>query len=806
MDAQAEGPESGAGTVDWDRRLGPHGEPGTPGPALDAIAGLGAAAFATVVLWSLPGFLGLPPGTPIAAAVATGGLFAYVVAGPHTGPPAVRRGVPLALLAAVAVLGLAAVLLPGPGLVAARVAGTVVAGFTAWGTKGVLSGPAAWMTAWAAGWLVGLPVFHTARRGRPTIALLLGFALLVFEWEFVDGATVRLFWPLTGVALFWLAADRARETARGSEVGVGAPTPWTAFGMAGLAGLAVLGSLLLLPRQGGPANLGALGIWIDRLPVIGTLEKSTREGSLGYATGAGRGNGGQGGAGGTAVGPSRTGGFSLSQTGFGGSTAVLGGPVHPNRSVALWVSVPPGGHPPSVLYLRGSVRDVFTGAGWVPGPGEQQAYPTWPAANAGSVGRDFVSGAGIPAPFRLLNARITLRGSAPSADLFTVLSPLRLSVPVTWDRSGEAWLTTPPPQGFTYTLSSASLDPGVYASTALAPFTATGLPPGGTVSPQEALRLAEAGRAVTPAPAPNAPRLVGAFPSPADLQLPGDLPARDRALARSWVRGLHDPLLEALAVQAHLRRLPYSLNPPATPAGRDFVDYFLFHVRSGYCTYFSSAMAVLLRTLDIPTRWVEGFRTSVPAGGGTFAVRNSAAHAWVEAYLPPYGWLTFDPTPLAVPAGTQVGPAQAQPARRPGAWGLHLGLPRALWVVLGAPGAFGLLLLSGALGNLLAERRRFTGPVDEAQAIWRACERVGARFGRRRHRDETPAEYAQGLGQAFPRVSAPAGRLAAAYGRLRYGRPGQAAGDTAALRADWLALQTEWRAAAPLSYPWRRWL
>ncbi len=77
------------------------------------------------------------------------------------------------------------------------------------------------------------------------------------------------------------------------------------------------------------------------------------------------------------------------------------------------------------------------------------------------------------------------------------------------------------------------------------------------------------------------------------------------------------------------------------------VDDFLFRYKSGHCEYFASAMVLLLRSQDIPARLVTGF-----LGGeynpleGYFIVRQSNAHAWVEAWLgEEAGWRTFDPTP-----------------------------------------------------------------------------------------------------------------------------------------------------------------
>lgn len=94
--------------------------------------------------------------------------------------------------------------------------------------------------------------------------------------------------------------------------------------------------------------------------------------------------------------------------------------------------------------------------------------------------------------------------------------------------------------------------------------------------------------------------------------------------------------------------------------------------------------------------------------------------------------------------------------------------------------------------------------------VWRAYERIGARFGRRRHRDETPTEYARAISSTFPPLAGSAERLAAVYGRLRYGpalRDG-GAGDQEIhrLRVEWAGVQEGWRAVSPLTYTWRRWV
>jgi hypothetical protein len=68
-------------------------------------------------------------------------------------------------------------------------------------------------------------------------------------------------------------------------------------------------------------------------------------------------------------------------------------------------------------------------------------------------------------------------------------------------------------------------------------------------------------------------------------------------------------------------------------------------------------MAIMLRTLEIPTRNVTGFVGGrYNPYGGYYALRQGDAHSWVEAYIEGRGWVTFDPTP---PSRSAVGPRQS---------------------------------------------------------------------------------------------------------------------------------------------------
>ena len=103
---------------------------------------------------------------------------------------------------------------------------------------------------------------------------------------------------------------------------------------------------------------------------------------------------------------------------------------------------------------------------------------------------------------------------------------------------------------------------------------------------------------------------------------------------------------KAAALENYLRtRFGYTLQLPRTQV-KDPIANFLFERKQGHCEYFASAMAVMLRTLGIPSRVVNGFRSDEFNDlTGNYVVRAKDAHAWVEAYFPEYGWQTFDPTP-----------------------------------------------------------------------------------------------------------------------------------------------------------------
>jgi hypothetical protein len=130
------------------------------------------------------------------------------------------------------------------------------------------------------------------------------------------------------------------------------------------------------------------------------------------------------------------------------------------------------------------------------------------------------------------------------------------------------------------------------------------------------------------------------------LQLPERLDPRIPELAQQLTDAEPSTYRRAMAIERYLTtQFGYTLQLPSQPPDDPLAD-FLFHRRRGHCEYFASSMAVLLRTVGIPSRVITGFRgAEFNQVNSTYIVRASNAHSWVEAYIPGAGWTTFDPTP-----------------------------------------------------------------------------------------------------------------------------------------------------------------
>lgn len=131
------------------------------------------------------------------------------------------------------------------------------------------------------------------------------------------------------------------------------------------------------------------------------------------------------------------------------------------------------------------------------------------------------------------------------------------------------------------------------------------------------------------------------------LQLPR-LDPRVARLADSLTAPHGDRLSKVRAVEAWLREeFRYTLDLPRS-ASEATIEHFLLDRRAGHCEYFSTGLAVLLRSAGIPARNVNGFLGGKwNESGGYLAVTGNSAHSWVEVWFPELGWVRFDATPPA---------------------------------------------------------------------------------------------------------------------------------------------------------------
>jgi len=135
------------------------------------------------------------------------------------------------------------------------------------------------------------------------------------------------------------------------------------------------------------------------------------------------------------------------------------------------------------------------------------------------------------------------------------------------------------------------------------------------------------------------------------LQLPEQLPERVGELAKSITENEESVYEKTKAIERYFGRngFVYAQQGVAVPkSGDDYVDQFLFDTKKGYCDNFSSSMVVMLRSIDIPARWVKGFAPGEfvlnDEGEKVYQITNNEAHSWVEAYMPGVGWMPYEPT------------------------------------------------------------------------------------------------------------------------------------------------------------------
>ena len=286
--------------------------------------------------------------------------------------------------------------------------------------------------------------------------------------------------------------------------------------------------------------------------------------------------------------------------------------------------------PHRLLYWRASTLDLFTDDRWV-----ESLFPV----QTGSATRVLAPDPLLPTRGQTVRQDVTVEGY--SDDRLPALSqPVAISTRSAakiFEFSGGVLLT---PQGIArgsrYTVWSQAPRP-----------TPRELAGAGTALPAEVGRYLELGRTrFAPFGTPGRDEAARAHFDPELHPEIADYAPLWRK-ARALTRKSPSPYEATIAVESWLRAtggFTYTESPPAPPIGVPALVDFAMHTKLGYCQHYAGTMALMLRTLGIPSRVAVGF-TSGRWKDGEWVVTDHEAHAWVEVWFPGFGWLPFDPTP-----------------------------------------------------------------------------------------------------------------------------------------------------------------
>ncbi len=279
-------------------------------------------------------------------------------------------------------------------------------------------------------------------------------------------------------------------------------------------------------------------------------------------------------------------------------------------------------------------------------------------------------------------------------------------------------------------------------------------------------------------------------------QLPETVTARTRQLAFTLADGKMSVYDVAVTIEQFVRqRIAYNEAAPV-PGGIDAVDTIIFERPEGYCTFYASSMAVLLRVLGIPARVAVGYYPGdFDSRLGGFVYRDRNAHAWVEVYFPGYGWIPFEPTasrppplhesdaastdllPLDptmganLPTDERLGLLFPELEAREGAGAVgragagetqQQALPRVLLV--------GLAVLALALAGAMVWWTWGTWGLSPIARLFVRMRKLARLAGIRPHEAQTPLEFAWQVGRTIPGTRRSAVAIAELYSREQYGR------------------------------------
>jgi transglutaminase-like putative cysteine protease len=278
------------------------------------------------------------------------------------------------------------------------------------------------------------------------------------------------------------------------------------------------------------------------------------------------------------------------------------------------------------------------------------------------------------------------------------------------------------------------------------------------------------------------------------LQVPVSVTDETKALAEEIAAPFNNPFDKTIAVRDYLRNnITYNDQIQAPPDGAEPIHHVLFETHEGYCTYYASAMAIMLRSQGIPSRVVSGYaQGEFDEETNSYRVRANNAHTWVEVYFPYYGWIQFEPTAsiptVDRPESTDGGDAFASSVTNtppqpmddelntllpddPRADGLDLNEAQGetsgfIFPVWQAVAAVIILLIAAAIVFIAYEaNKRVEGDIDRSYnrlAFWSGL--LGIFYGP----SDTPHERAQRMSEAVPDGRSSISKLTDEYVRKQF--------------------------------------
>lgn len=332
----------------------------------------------------------------------------------------------------------------------------------------------------------------------------------------------------------------------------------------------------------------------------------------------------------------------LGALGYGKRDGDLGGPAKPGDRLLLNVTADGN------TYLRGTVYDSYTGRRWTYSTKDTKALSE--SGNAlyselydaiynndinldGFISRPDLAEKSIGIKYQKIKTQTIYTLNATQDFKFNGGEPL-----ADVDAYGNILARYPETTGFTYTIHSETIDRTDYTTYNYLVGCYNGFYQDlahklGSFAPDSLSRLIK-----------NAQAIQKQY-----TKLPSSLPKRVRSLAAETTADVDSPYEKALVLERFLAtNYTYNLDAEKVPKGADFVDYFLFESKQGYCSYFATSLTVMLRSIGIPARYVEGFLISGAPDSEDGLSHNVTAHnghAWVEAYFEGAGWVTLECTP-----------------------------------------------------------------------------------------------------------------------------------------------------------------